>query len=227
MANAHNNRPIDPMEQGGIQVGIHEVQGSVEGGSRLCALGISTGIAVAIMGIYRDPSPNPRYDRCLLHAGDDTLDADLDKELSTARTVGLLELEAHILVPEVFSFNKRARRDSETSSQDGSNAGGNGSSSNSLAVNEWHDDDLRTHLATQKGLRERVDQLTRGGKVTWYRYPVCHRSGVSRWAQDMTVFADETVFCQSIDKNGQSKQLRIIKAVKEGNEDEDSGLRCC
>ncbi|KAK7973474.1 hypothetical protein PG996_007700 [Apiospora saccharicola] len=233
MADAHRrliNSLVEENDRASTQVGINEVKGAVENGPRLCATGLSTGIVVAVLGIYRDPaSPDtPRNDRFLLHAGEGSLEAGMDKlqqALQTARQAGLLELEAHILIPEAFSFTKkRAPSPSGTeTSQQGSSA------ANTLAVNEWDDDDLRSRLATQKSLRERLEQLTRGGPVRWYKYPVCHDSGPYRWTHGMLVSPDETVLCMSLGRSsqGEEMQARDIDPVKDGKEDEDSGLRCC
>lgn len=245
MADTEARRQIDAMvarfSRTTLPVLIHEVKGAEEHCFRLSATGISTGIAVAVTGIYRDPSPNPRASRFLLHAGEGTLDADMDKleqELEVARAAGLLDLEAHVLVPEAYSFTRRARRPDEpeaassssSSQQQGeatsSSGANNNSSLDSLPVREW---DEKALLETQKGLRERIDAMTRGGKVRWYKYPVCHQSGPHRYTHGMLVSHDEWVECGSIGRSGQGTEMepRVINPVEEGKEDEDSGLRCC
>ncbi|KAK6856354.1 hypothetical protein PG995_006541 [Apiospora arundinis] len=101
------------------QVGVHEVTGSPEDGVRLCAFGISTGIAVAVTGRYYKPKPatmtRARQDRFLLHASDMfLLDVDLEileKQVQEAKEDGLIDIQAHVLAPEPYSYQAPAHRD--------------------------------------------------------------------------------------------------------------------
>ncbi|KAK8074320.1 hypothetical protein PG994_005219 [Apiospora phragmitis] len=242
-----NNHQVDENAEGDmIQVGIHEVIGGVKGGPRLCAFGISRGIAIVITGTYYRPNPTPhiaaRHDRFLMHASDGMfLEAGLDKleeKLATARAAGLLDLEAHILAPEPFSYGESdavlAEPVGDGEAWNNIDDDGNGSDDtmeevleDPLTTNRWDEDEVRHYLDVQKALWERMTRLLRGGPVRWHKYAVCHKKGPYRWVHGMAVFGDKAVYCQSNDLNGESEEMRVVRVVEDGTEEEDSGLRCC
>ncbi|KAK8023549.1 hypothetical protein PG993_011615 [Apiospora rasikravindrae] len=185
-----------------ILVKSGEVKAATEADPSLCAFRVSNGFAVLVMGKYLTPTPAPaaapRLDR-------------LEAELGRARTAGLLQLEAHILTPEPYSRQKAAAK----------------AEADPMAAGLDDEEVLRWHLLVQKSLAQRMEQILRGGPVTWYKYPVCHQTAASRWTHGMSVYASKKVYCQSVDANGKSDEVRVIGAAKRGKEEEDSGRRCC
>ncbi|KAK7946057.1 uncharacterized protein PG986_010378 [Apiospora aurea] len=204
---------------GQILVKAGEVKGATEDDPTLCALSVTTGFAVLIMGNYLTPKPAPtppRFDRFLMNAADHiSLDTELDKlerVLGNTRTAGLLQLEARILAPELYS--QKAAKSSSTSADP-------------MAAGQDDEDAIRGHIETQKKLAQRMEVILRGGAVKWYKYPVCHEKCGSRWTHGMSVYSSRKVYCQSVDASGKNDEVRVIAAAKSGKEEEDSGRRCC